>query len=206
WDEDHQWLLRFTRTRLRGKALRWYAGLDTSIKKDWDLFVQALFDQHPLVDDPETDENGTPVSTSAITLSANPEHNPNLTTNTLLGPVTPNTQWRYEYSHYSYLSNQHTYASRQYDASSVGMQIGLLRVAYFEGMGPPQYIWWDDYVEQEILNQRGGTAYSYGKRITMNRHEALIVSFLSSSAPHQIGCLVRKIEAHTLRFANKIFT
>ncbi|KAG9040288.1 hypothetical protein FS837_000852 [Tulasnella sp. UAMH 9824] len=60
-DEDPNWMLRYATTRLRGKALRWHAELDLSIRKDWDLFVQAMFKQYPFVE--ERDEVGiaTPV-------------------------------------------------------------------------------------------------------------------------------------------------
>ncbi|KAG8925470.1 hypothetical protein FRC01_010116 [Tulasnella sp. 417] len=61
WDEDHHWKLRFATSHLKGKALRWYVRLDPSIKKDWDLFVQALFDQYPAAEDPENDGKVTPV-------------------------------------------------------------------------------------------------------------------------------------------------
>ncbi|KAG8921303.1 hypothetical protein FRC01_000319 [Tulasnella sp. 417] len=151
WDEDHHWKLRFATSRLRGKALRWYAKLDPSIKKDWDLFVQALFDQYPAAEDPEND-----------------------------GKVTPD----------------HTYPVRQYDTSKAGWQIGLLRVVRDDETGIPPYIW----VEEEIRNYEKGNVYSYHKSITTNRHEALVVSFLPSSAPHQVGCLVRSIETRVQIF------
>ncbi|KAG8930832.1 hypothetical protein FRC01_002217 [Tulasnella sp. 417] len=55
-DEDPNWMLRYATSRLRHKALRWHAKLDPSIRKDWDLFVQALFEEYPLVE--ERDEGG----------------------------------------------------------------------------------------------------------------------------------------------------
>lgn len=51
-DEDYRWMLRLATTRLRGKALRWHARLEPSIEQDWDLFVQALFDQYPSMEEP----------------------------------------------------------------------------------------------------------------------------------------------------------
>ncbi|KAG8938003.1 hypothetical protein FRC00_003877 [Tulasnella sp. 408] len=59
--EDRQWMLQYATTRLRHKALRWHAKLDPSAQNDWYLFVQALFDEYPLVE--EQDEVGiaTPV-------------------------------------------------------------------------------------------------------------------------------------------------
>ncbi|KAG9040286.1 hypothetical protein FS837_000850, partial [Tulasnella sp. UAMH 9824] len=60
-EEDYHWMLHYATTRLRGKALRWHAKLDPSIRKDWDLFVQAMFEEYPFVE--ERDEGGiaTPV-------------------------------------------------------------------------------------------------------------------------------------------------
>ncbi|KAG9028034.1 hypothetical protein FS837_004006 [Tulasnella sp. UAMH 9824] len=143
WDEDHSWMLRFAKTRLRGKALRWYTRLDTSIKKDWDLFVRALFDQYPLVE--ASDD------------------------------------------------------ARPYDASSEGQQIGILRIVTEEGTRLPQYVW-RDYTSKEIKVQGGLYSYSFPRMTTVDCHEALIVSFLPSSAPHQIGCLASRIEAGAADF------
>ncbi|KIO22564.1 hypothetical protein M407DRAFT_117177 [Tulasnella calospora MUT 4182] len=66
-DEDHHWMLRFATTRLRGKALRWHAGLESSIKEDWNLFVQALFDQYPSAEGP---------GDAGITTSICPQYQP----------------------------------------------------------------------------------------------------------------------------------
>ncbi|KAG8996052.1 hypothetical protein FRB90_012834 [Tulasnella sp. 427] len=52
-DDDPHWMMRFGRTRLRGKALRWYATLEKSVKGDWDCFVQALFEQYPHDEQPD---------------------------------------------------------------------------------------------------------------------------------------------------------
>lgn len=60
-DEDHHWMLRFATTRLRGKALRWHARLEPSIKQDWDLFVQALFEEYSFVEESGGLEIATPV-------------------------------------------------------------------------------------------------------------------------------------------------
>ncbi|KIO18920.1 hypothetical protein M407DRAFT_31428 [Tulasnella calospora MUT 4182] len=79
-------------------------------------------------------------------------------------------------------------STRQYDASSEGQQIGLLRVVTEEGTRIPQYIWWD-YAVEKITGSKASNIYSFPKILTMNRHEALVVSFLPSSSPHQIGCL-----------------
>ncbi|KAG8937731.1 hypothetical protein FRC00_001408 [Tulasnella sp. 408] len=61
-------MLLFARSRLRQGALRWYARLDPSKKQDWDLFVEALFEQYPPVQAPAEAEISTPVW-SATTFS-----------------------------------------------------------------------------------------------------------------------------------------
>lgn len=54
-------MLDFATTRLRGRALRWHARLDLAIREDWDLFVQALFDEYPQVEEPNRSEIATPL-------------------------------------------------------------------------------------------------------------------------------------------------
>ncbi|KAG8901074.1 hypothetical protein FRC01_009934, partial [Tulasnella sp. 417] len=69
-EEDCHWMLHYATTRLRGKALRWHAKLDPSVRKDWDLFVQALFEEYPFVKDSVDDEIATPVwSSTTLTLT-----------------------------------------------------------------------------------------------------------------------------------------
>lgn len=60
-DEGDPAMLRYATSRLRGKAMRWHAKLDPSIRKDWDLLLQAMFEEYPFVE--ERDEGGiaTPV-------------------------------------------------------------------------------------------------------------------------------------------------
>ncbi|KAG8945867.1 hypothetical protein FRC04_012227 [Tulasnella sp. 424] len=177
-DEDHHWMLRFARTHLRGKALRWSAALDPSIKKDWDLFVQALFDQYPLAEELGVAEIATPVwstttfspAPSTVALPSNPVADRNAT-----GPKTS------------------VLPTRQYDPSSTG-QLGLLRIVIEEGTSIPQYVWWESAAEEEGLivehsmNSPTGS-YASPKRTTPNRHEALVVSFLPSSNPIALDAL-----------------
>lgn len=198
-DDDHQWLLRFAKTRLRGEALRWWAKLDPSIKKDWDLFIQALFDEYPSIGAPDIDRNVTPVwstttfspSPSMIILPADPELDPNFTEHFLkLGPVFPIDQPQHENSDGLHLSSQDTYPSYQQKPSGAKQLIGRLRIVNEDDTGIPQYVRWDYLVEEEIHEHtKNGKSYSHPKRTTLNRQEALIVSFLPSSSPHQIGCL-----------------
>ena len=54
-EDDDQWMLDFATARLSSKALRWHSRLDREIRKNWDLLVQALMDEYPVVDsDAET--------------------------------------------------------------------------------------------------------------------------------------------------------
>ncbi|KAG8978283.1 hypothetical protein FRB90_008501, partial [Tulasnella sp. 427] len=48
-DEDHAWMLRWAKSCLRSKALRWYAKLDSSRRRDWDMFVKAMLEAYPPV-------------------------------------------------------------------------------------------------------------------------------------------------------------
>ncbi|KIO31371.1 hypothetical protein M407DRAFT_19743 [Tulasnella calospora MUT 4182] len=164
-DEDPNWMLRYATTRLRHKALRWHAKLEPSIRKDWDLFVQALFEEYCLVE--EQDESGmpTPVWTSTtfspapsiITLPRNDRH---LTTAEPAGSET---------AQFAPLGGELVPLPRVYDPPRPGYQIGRLLVAYTEGQPGPHYI-------------------STSKRATSDVREALIVTFIPSSKPHPIGC------------------
>lgn len=44
-DDDSVWMARFATTCLRGRAMRWHARLDATVRKDWDLLVQAILDE-----------------------------------------------------------------------------------------------------------------------------------------------------------------
>lgn len=51
WINDEKRLLYFAVSRLRKKALRWYATLDSADRSDWGRFMQALFAKYPETDD-----------------------------------------------------------------------------------------------------------------------------------------------------------
>lgn len=165
-EKDRHWMLYFAATRLRGKALRWHARLDSSIKEDWDLFVQALFDQYPLVEEPGSDEVATPVwsvtafspGPSTVALPPNPEADRNLIAQKVPAPPT-----------------------RQCDTSRTGPQVGLLRIVNtdVEETSIPQYLGW----------YAGDPDCTHPAMTTFNRYEALVVNFLPSTEPHQIRCL-----------------
>lgn len=194
-DEDHHWMLRFATTRLRGKALRWHARLEPSIKQDWDLFVQALFEEYSFVEESGGLEIATPVRSattfssglSTISLPTITEKNPNFISQSPPLGIS-GVQPGYSHSQASYFSNQHTYPVRQYDPSTQGQQIGLLRIVNDEGSCIPQYIWWG-YSVDEMKTLMGTCDGPFPARTTVNRHEALVVSFLPSIGPHEIVCL-----------------
>ncbi|KAG8950454.1 hypothetical protein FRC04_007469 [Tulasnella sp. 424] len=57
--EDDKWMASYAATRLSGKALRWYARQNNSVKMDWSALQVALLDQYP----PPDDENDVGLNT-----------------------------------------------------------------------------------------------------------------------------------------------
>lgn len=80
----------------------------------------------------------------------------------------------------------------------MGQQIGVLRIVNADDTSVPQYVWWDYPVADETKKQAKNYCDSQPKTITLNRNEALVVSFLPTSAPHPIGCLVSRTETLVL--------
>ncbi|KAG8921392.1 hypothetical protein FRC00_008690, partial [Tulasnella sp. 408] len=54
--DDNKWIAAYAPTRLSGKALRWYARQDNTVKADWSALQVALLDQYPPSDDEEEDD------------------------------------------------------------------------------------------------------------------------------------------------------
>ncbi|KAG8925607.1 hypothetical protein FRC00_003816 [Tulasnella sp. 408] len=54
--DDNKWIAAYASTRLSGKALRWYARQDNTVKADWSALQVALLDQYPPSDDEEEDD------------------------------------------------------------------------------------------------------------------------------------------------------
>lgn len=194
-EEDHHWMLHFATTRLRGQALRWHARLDSSVKKDWELFVQALFDQYPPVEDPGETGMDTPKwasttfspSISSTSLPQGAANHPNAspsrfkTTQEAIGIQF--VQQKLENLCRGYERLPSALGCYRF---GVGQQFGRLRIVNEEGATPHQYIWWGHTREEAI---ELGTSSIDEKRTTLNRDEALIVSFLPSLSPHRISCL-----------------
>ncbi|KAG9031738.1 hypothetical protein FS837_002905, partial [Tulasnella sp. UAMH 9824] len=172
-DEDYNWMLRYATTRLRGKALRWHARLDPSIRKDWDSFVQALFEEYPFVEERDGGGTATPVWTtttfspapSSVTL---PGNDSNSTTASIshsrsTGAVHPGTAQPSN----SLLGGELVPPPRVYDPPLRGFQMGRLLLVYEEGPTSPHYV-----------SPSGG--------VTSNAHQALLVTFIAASQPHEI--------------------
>lgn len=51
--DESKWIAAYAATRLSGKALRWYARQDNTVKVDWSALQVALLDQYPPSDDDE---------------------------------------------------------------------------------------------------------------------------------------------------------
>ncbi|KAG8951369.1 hypothetical protein FRC04_006140, partial [Tulasnella sp. 424] len=174
-DKDRDWMLRYAATRLRGKALRWHATLDPSVQDDWYLFVKALFEEYPLVE--ERDERGvaTPVWTSTA-FSPTPSI-ATLPGTTAIHTTKPEAQGDEVGSVDGvrppgslHLNGGPIPLQKVYDPSLPGFQIGHLRVVYDAGRPGPHYV-------------------SDRRRITTNVCDALIVSFIPEVKPHQIVCM-----------------
>ncbi|KIO21090.1 hypothetical protein M407DRAFT_29300 [Tulasnella calospora MUT 4182] len=193
WSEDEKRMFLFARSRLRQGALRWFARLDPSKKKDWDLFVEALFEQYPPAEAPTEAEISTPVW-SATTFS------PSASTAILPSDLTldsqPNIQGEIQVTGRTMRPTTFS-GGNAYDPSIPGRRIGLLRIAVENETTGPQYVWWG---RSPIYS---APYHSYGSgglkvdlddqlRTTIDRHEALVVCFIPSQEPYPIGCLNAK--------------
>lgn len=78
---------------------------------------------------------------------------------------------------------------KKYNPSAPGQQIGFLRVVNDEGIAGPSYIWRGPGPEYTMRDGYSTKTYSRPQHITITRQEALVVTFIASSEPHQIGCL-----------------
>lgn len=179
WAEDRRRMLFFARSRLRKAALRWFARLEPSVKNDWDLFVQALFDQYPPAVEPlipNDDGIATPVR-STTTFS------PTLSTATLqtnqLG--VPSTEGQISIGA----------SPRTYDASLLRIHFGRLRIVY-EDETPPSYVGRGTVPEgvfSKELDYKTRYTPKGVKRATLDRQDALLVSFRADTEAHSIACL-----------------
>ncbi|KAG8893466.1 hypothetical protein FRB99_001925, partial [Tulasnella sp. 403] len=59
--DDNLWMAQFASTCLLGKALRWYVGLDSNTKNDWETLEAAMLEKWPL-DSDDDDDQGTVTS------------------------------------------------------------------------------------------------------------------------------------------------
>ncbi|KAG9021701.1 hypothetical protein FS837_007044, partial [Tulasnella sp. UAMH 9824] len=192
-EEDYHWMLHFATTKLRGKALRWHARLEPSIKRDWELFVHALFDQYPFVEEPKEPGIVTP-SWSSTTLSPrrsstplpdSAANYPDTFGNVIEATKETLSAQRCELESPS-SGSRPSLAMLGCYRPSAGQQIGRLRVVNQGDTTPPQYIRWGHTMEE--ASELGKSSID-DKRTTTNQDEALLVSFVPSSTPHRISCL-----------------
>lgn len=194
-DEDSNWMLRYATTRLRHKALRWHAKLDPSIRKDWDLFVQALFEEYPLVEESDTGGIVTPIRTSsptspAVIISGNNHLHTSIQPEGLsLGALGPHGSLS--------LSGAPIPPRLENCPLLQGYQAGRLRILYEEGISGPYYI---SCGQQAESSEQVDT-----KHVTTNVHDALTVIFTSSPEPHQIGCTNSK-RSQTWNLGTQLFS
>ncbi|KIO15344.1 hypothetical protein M407DRAFT_35105 [Tulasnella calospora MUT 4182] len=178
-DEYNNWMLRYATTRLRGKALRWHAKLDPSVRKDWDLFVQSLFEEYPMAGERDGGGIATPVWTtttfspapSTVALPGNDCHL--ITTSIPQSAGTEVVPPRITESSDSLSpGGELVLPPRVYDSSLPGYYMGRLRVLYEDPRPGPHWI----------------RANQSPRHVTSDPQEALIVTFISSSESHHIGC------------------
>lgn len=192
-DDDPHWMLRYARTRLRGKAMRWYAKLDPSIRNDWNLFVQAMFEEYLYVEERDRDGIATPVWTSttfgpafsSATLPETPASHGLSSTNVPQVPTGANEisspmRDQAVYSQSLASGSLSALSPAVYDPSVPGPHMGRLRVVYQEDASRPRYICCSYDASKEFKN------------VTLNAEEALIVSFVPFSEPHEILCMVQR--------------
>ncbi|KAG8928996.1 hypothetical protein FRC01_005076, partial [Tulasnella sp. 417] len=143
-EEDCHWMLHYATTRLRHKALRWHAKLDPSIRKAWDSFVQALFEEYPLVEDRDEGGIATPVWTSTTfspaqsttTLSGN---DPHITTVSKPHPAGAD-RGRAQHSESPSLEPVHSSPLRSHNLPLPGARMGRLLVLYEEDRACYHYV------------------------------------------------------------------
>ncbi|KAG8988938.1 hypothetical protein FRB90_002488 [Tulasnella sp. 427] len=200
WSEDGRRMLLFIRSRLRNRALRWFAELDGSVKTNLDLLVQAMFKQYPPVPEeltphPNKVEISTPVwsattfspAASTVTLPANQasseENNQVRQTDQTLstfnlpalraGPPTV------------------TAGIRAYNPSRFGYHVGRLRIVYTDG-AEPGYLWRGIPDNQNSLLSKIPSNFQFHGQpfgcVTFDQREALIVSFRIEEEPYTISC------------------
>ncbi|KIO27955.1 hypothetical protein M407DRAFT_22863 [Tulasnella calospora MUT 4182] len=196
-------MLHYATTRLRGKALRWHATLDSSVRKDWDLFVQALFGEFPSVKESAGDGLETPVW-SSTTLSLTPPRiglfsNLDFQNVAPSSPVAsedvPHTMTTPPHGPQPFSASALQLSPRLYDPSFPGLHIGRLRILPEGGSTTPLYIWWGPpHVDTCCAKapSRQNTGVLDLKNATAHIHEALIVSFVAIPEPHQVACLAAR--------------
>lgn len=184
WSQDRERMLLFARSRLRHKALRWFATLDPSIENDWKLFIEALFSRYPPIEAPREAGISTP-EWSSTTFS------PGASTTTLpsdqaldLHPTVQNERQTIGCNRlHSSLP-----PSKQYDPSVPGRRLGILRIVVEDEATCPQYVWRGGYRSADRCTD-GVRVYFERLGTTVDRQDALVIGFIPGPGPHPISCL-----------------
>ncbi|KAG9002724.1 hypothetical protein FRB90_011325 [Tulasnella sp. 427] len=200
WSEDGRRMLLFIRSRLRNRALRWFAELDGSVKTNLDLLVQAMFKQYPPVPEeftprPNEVEISTPVwsattfspAASTVTLPANQA------TSDDNHRVRQTDQVLSNFNHPALRTAPPTATAvvRVYNPSGFGYHVGRLRIVYTDG-AEPGYLWRGTPDNQNGLLSKIPSNFQFHGQpfgcVTFDQREALIVSFSIEEESYTISC------------------
>ncbi|KAG8899824.1 hypothetical protein FRC00_000869 [Tulasnella sp. 408] len=189
WMDDEKQLLHFTITRLRRRALRWYATLDPADRSEWSRFLRALFAQYPEIneltapDDPgslwssgtnETNPFAPPIERNADSVPLDP---PRPNSRAQEGVETENTATAAWFAPSRALS--------PHISGGGTLLTGKLRVILEgEDDAPPTYIWGG--LSKDGTDSKSRVDF---KRTTLNVGDALIVNFKPYNEPHSICCV-----------------
>ncbi|KAG8934340.1 hypothetical protein FRC01_003588 [Tulasnella sp. 417] len=188
WMDDEKRLLLFTISRLRKKALRWYATLDPPDRYEWSRFVRAIFTQYPEINESTAqDVSGSywPSGPNEATFFS-PSFEPNADSLPLDPPRsssrsqeaagTENTATASWFNSSQTLTQQIT--------GGGNLLTGKLRVVLEGEETPPTYIWGG--LPQDGTDSKSRVDF---KRTTLNPDHALIVNFKPYAEPHSICCV-----------------
>ncbi|KAG9027502.1 hypothetical protein FS837_004249 [Tulasnella sp. UAMH 9824] len=188
WLDNEKRLLHFTISRLRRRALRWYATLDPSDRSEWGRFVRALFAQYPEINEltaPDEPASLWSSGTNETNLFAPPiERNAD---SVPLDPPRPNSRAQEAVETENTATASWFAPSRALSPQNLGggnLLTGKLRVILEGEDAPPTYIWGG--LSQDGTDSKSRVDF---KRTTLNVGDALIVNFKPYPEPHSICCV-----------------
>ncbi|KAG8947279.1 hypothetical protein FRC04_010855 [Tulasnella sp. 424] len=185
WIKDEQRLLYFAVSRLRKKALRWYATLDSADRSDWGRFIQALFAKYPETDDTIASSDLRHFSSAGTTVMNDSalEQQGNLLPITSDSPHLGSRVPEIENNlHDSWFTSPQVLSLQ---SSGMGaLFIGKLRLVLGAENDFPRYIWGGTSQD----GTEPGSTVDF-KKTTMYIDSALIVSFKRYDEPYSICCV-----------------